>query len=1060
MSPEAQNTISGIAPAITGAELLARAEKQSGPVYWRSLSELAGTKEVDTFVHREFPSQAHALLDPVSRRNFLRVMGASMMLGGLAQSCARQPSEQILPYVKPPEYTLPGRATFYATALTVAQGFGMGVVATVFEGRPTHLSGLPEHPASLGGITPQVQAQILSLYDPDRLDAILENGTISTYGRFVSEVAKLMESLDATEGEGLRILTESVTSPTLAWQLDKVRALYPSVQWHQWEPVNRDSARAGAELAFGRAVETRYNFREARAIVALDAQFLCVGPAQARYSRDFAYSRDVDQHADWMSRLYVAESTPSLVGATADHKISVRYPDVETLARLIARGVGVQVEVNAEAEAAIDKKFVEAIVKDLTENKGLAVVVPGEQQPAVVHALAHAINAAVGATAPVAEGAAALVEYTDPVEAEPVNQLDSLKTLVQDMNDGKVKALVILGGNPVYNAPADLDFLAALQKVGTRIMLTNEVNETSWWCHWQIPMAHQLESWSDIRSYDGMISIVQPLISPMRGGRTAHEILAILTGEEKLTSHDVVQAYWTANRGADGFDKFWQDALMRGFAMRELLPLASNRLRVKGDFGAHNYVARNGLDVVFSPDPSVGDGSMANNGWLQELPKPLTHLTWDNAVLIHPKTATQLGLNHEELVNIEYNGRTVQGAVMYAFGHPRDAITVHTGYGRTRCGHVGENRGFNAYALQTSESPWFGTGAKLTSGGSTYRLATTDEHWQIEQSMITQGQKAEDRHLVREGSFALWKEESDFAQHMGHHEPDYEFTLYEPKEKDYTDPKVQLDGKAGHRWAMTIDLNKCHGCSACVTACMSENNIPIVGKDQVLMGREMLWIRVDRYYRGNTEDEFYGNPEVSFQPMTCQQCENAPCEPVCPVGATMHSDEGLNDMVYNRCIGTRYCANNCPYKVRRFNFFHYQIREGQDAPSLKMMRNPNVTVRSRGVMEKCTYCVQRINIARIDSKRRDIERERIGEGVRGIEDGTIQTACQQACPSGAILFGDLSDGNSAVAKSKQNPRNYGVIADIGTRPRTTYLAKLRNPSPLLGGGEAHHGTEH
>ncbi|MFM1919838.1 MAG: hypothetical protein RLZZ303_1472 [Candidatus Hydrogenedentota bacterium] len=1057
MSPDTQNSTLEQPVTASQAALLERVGQQSGPKYWRSLTELAGAQEIDALVHREFPSQAEVLMDPVSRRNFLQVMGASMMLAGLTSSCARQPAETILPYVKPPEYSLPGRATYYATNLPIQSGYGIGVIATCHEGRPTHLSGLPESKASLGAISSQVQAQVLSLYDPERLDAVIENGNISTYGRFIADMARVMETLDAHEGDGLRILTETVTSPTLAWQLDKLRALYPAAQWHQYEPCSGNNARLGAEMAFGRAVQTRYNLAEARIILSLDSRFLSEGPGHIRYSRDFAAGRDVDAHEDWMSRLYVAESAPSLAGASADNKISLRYPEIETLARVLAKSLGVAgATVNEAAAAALPSDFIKALLEDFNAHKGLSLVIPGDEQPPVVHALAHAINAALGATTPV-DGKPALVEYTDPVEAEPVDQIASLRSLVADMNEGKVACLVILGGNPVYTSPADIDFLSAYQKVGKRVHLTASINETSWYCHWQLPEAHPLESWGDIRSFDGMTSLVQPMIAPLYNGKTAHDVLAALTGEEKSTTYDIVQAYWKASRGPDRFESFWQDALTRGYAMRELLPLDAARLRMTDSFGEHQPVEKGaGLDIVFRPDPTIEDGRWNNNGWLQELPKPLTNLTWDNAVHIHPRTAKELGFDHEDMVELEYAGRTVRGAVMYQFGQLPNTITVHLGYGRTRSGNIGNGRGFNAYALQTSDSPWFGTGAHLRKLGGTYALARTEEHWNIEQSLLDQAQKAEDRHLIRESTFAYWKEHKDFAQHMGHHAPNEDFSLYYPDEKPYTGDEGKPINQ--YAWAMTIDLNKCGGCGACVTACQSENNIPIVGKEQVIKGREMQWIRVDRYYKADSADEIGGDPQVVHQPVTCMQCENAPCEPVCPVGATMHSDEGLNDMVYNRCVGTRYCANNCPYKVRRFNFFHFNVREGQDAPSLKMMRNPNVTVRSRGVMEKCTYCVQRINLARIESKRRDIQRERIGVEPQHILDGVIQTACQQACPAGAITFGNTRDPNSAVRKARQNPRNYGLLADIGTRPRTTYLAKLRNPSPLLGGGEAAHAT--
>jgi molybdopterin-containing oxidoreductase family iron-sulfur binding subunit len=553
-------------------------------------------------------------------------------------------------------------------------------------------------------------------------------------------------------------------------------------------------------------------------------------------------------------------------------------------------------------------------------------------------------------------------------------------------------------------------------------------------------MAHYLESWGDVRAYDGTASLVQPLIAPLYQGKTATEVLAAMLNEEKSAAHDIVQAYWKTVRGSDNFKDFWRVALGKGIVEAGTPDRVSPS--VKNEYPAQAYTAKEGgLDIVFRPDPSVLDGSFTNNGWLQELPRPLTKLTWDNAIFINPRTAEQLHLKHEDWVKLAVNGQEVEGPVYTQVGHPRDVVTVHLGYGQERVGRVGNTRGFNAYAVQTMDHRWFTTGATLTKTNDRYSLARTEEHWNIEQSLMEQGQKAEDRHLIREAAVGYYAEHPDFAQHMGHHTPDRDFTLYNPDEKPF-------QTGWGNQWGMTIDLNRCTGCNVCTIACQAENNIPIVGKEEVIMGREMHWIRVDRYYKGDGDE-----PGVAHQPIPCMQCENAPCEPVCPVGATMHSAEGLNDMVYNRCVGTRYCSNNCPYKVRRFNFFHYQIREGQDAQTLKMMRNPNVTVRSRGVMEKCTYCVQRINAARIEAKR---------EGNRPIADGEVVVACQQACPSNAISFGSLTDESSEVAKKKASGRNYGLIADIGTRPRTSYLAKLRNPSPVLepdaaAGGDAHGG---
>jgi MoCo/4Fe-4S cofactor protein with predicted Tat translocation signal len=1041
MTPEMSTTMADTAAtndiALDYTALRARLASTSGPQYWRSLEELAGTQEIDALVHREFPSQAGEILDPVSRRGFMKVMGASMMMAGLA-SCSRQPEETIVPYVKPPEETIPGKANYYATAMPLA-GYGMGLLAVSYEGRPTRLEGLPEHPSSLGATDAHAQASILDMYSPDRLDVTMHGGHISTWVSFQNEATQLLTKLDAVAGAGLHILTGTVTSPTLVWQLQKLLAKYPKATWNQFEPLGRDSIREGARLAFGEYVDTVYDFTKAKVVLSLDANFLEEGVGHVRYARDFAASRDVDVHLGNISRLYVAESAPTLTGASADHKLNLRYHDVETLARLVAEQLGIAgVAPAEEARATVAANWLGAVVNDLKAAAGGAVVLAGEQQPAIVHAIAHAINTHLGSDR------SGLVQYVEPVEASPVNQLASVRSLVEAMNAGQVACLVMLGGNPVYDTPADLNFAEALNNVAVRVHYTADANETTRLSHWAIPATHYLESWGDVRGHDGTISIVQPLILPMYAGKTVHEVMSVLLGEENINPLEIVKSSWIARRGPDGFDAFWKTALGKGVV--DGTAAAPKPVKHLLQFAAQQYVPTPAatLDIVFRLDPKVLDGQFANNGWLQELPAPLTRLTWDNALFLHPKTAHRLNVKHEDLVELECNGRTVRCPVMVQIGHPQDVGTVHLGYGRTHAGKIGTGVGFNAYSIQTADSPWFATGANVRPTGRTHMLARTEEHWNIEQSLVEQGEVAERRHLIREATVATFLENKEFAKTMGHPAPADSFTLYQPEEKEYVGGEY-----TGYAWGMTIDLNKCTGCNVCTVACQAENNIPIVGKEQVRMGREMHWIRVDRYYKG----DFEGDAQVSHQPVPCMQCENAPCEPVCPVGATMHSKEGLNDMVYNRCVGTRYCANNCPYKVRRFNFFHFNIREGQDAPSLKMMRNPNVTVRSRGVMEKCTYCVQRINAARIDAKRK---------GTR-IEDGAIVVACQSACPSSAIQFGDIRNPQSKVAEMKQNPRNYALLGDIGTRPRTTYLARVTNPSPALAGEAnvaAPHGGNH
>lgn len=1007
-----------------------RLTEETGPAYWRSLDELTKLDEFDEVVHREFPATVTDRLDPVSRRNFMKLMGASMMLAGLA-SCARQPDESIMPYVEQPEEAIPGLPLHFATAMPLS-GYGVGVLATSHMYRPTKLDGLKEHPSSLGASDCYTQAAILNLYDPDRLDGVLHRGVMATWRAFVSGAAAATRALEPAGGEGLRILTGSVTSPTLAAQLRALRAKFPNMQWHQYEPVNRDNVRAGAVLAFGKPVETVYRLDDAEVILALDADFLSRGPGRIRYTREFANGRAARLDGDHrMSRVYAAECSPSLTGANADHKLNVRYAHVELLARVVARELGVQADV---ANGALDDKalpgawsgFVEALVADLKAAGAKAAVIPGEDQPPAVHALAHAINEKLGA-------AGSTVTHLAPVEAEPVDQLTSLKALAADMRDGKVETLVILGMNPAYAAPADVDFAGALEAMRdkTCIHLTQSANETSRLCHWVVPEAHFLEAWSDLRGHDGAASIVQPLIKPLFKGKSAHEVLEALEGRD-TDGLDIVRAYWESERGAEQFDQFWKVALTTG-----LIPGAASEtenVSFAGAIPAHELPDTSGVDIVFRPDPGVYDGSFNNNGWLQEIPRPLTKLVWDNAIIMSRKTAAQWHVEDEDLVELTVNGRTVRGPVFRQLGHPDGTVTVHLGYGRARTGRVGTGTGFNAYAVMDSAAPYCARNVSIERLGRKYKLSRTEDHHLIEQSIA-----AKKRYLVRDATLAVFKDHPDFPKHMGHHAPDEDFTLYDPAEKRWD----------GYKWGMTIDLQRCTGCNACTAACQAENNIPVVGKDQVALGREMHWIRVDRYYKANGPEEF-DNPMVVHQPLPCMQCENAPCEPVCPVGATMHSKEGLNDMVYNRCIGTRYCANNCPYKVRRFNFLHWHVEKPNVAePTLKMLRNPNVTVRSRGVMEKCTYCVQRINRARVDASR---ERRRI-------RDGEVVVACQSACPAGAIQFGDMNDPESAISKMKANPRDYLLLGDVGTRPRTSYLARVTNPSDKLNGAHAAHGEQ-
>ncbi len=993
--------------------------KPSGLRFWRSLDELADTPEFRAFLEREFPEQASEWDDPAGRRRFLKLMGASLALAGLGSACTRQPEEQIVPYVKTPEGTIPGRPLFFATAV-LDGGYAKGVLVESHMGRPTKVEGNPDHPASLGGTDAFAQAAILDLYDPDRSQTLTYLGEIRPWNAFLAAMRQTAESLPPAQGEGLRILTETVSSPTLAGQVEDLLRELPRARWHQWEPVGRDNERAGAMLAFGEALQVHHDLEKADVVVSLDADFIGSGPANLRLIRQYADRRRAMAGGAAPNRLYVVESTPSLTGAQAEHRLPVRAADVETFARALAAGVGLPVQGGDGAHG----PFLSGLLGDLQERRpGTTLVMVGPWQPPVVHALAHAINEKLG-------NVGRTVSCAEPVEAQARDHLESIAELTRDMQAGRVQALLILGGNPVYNAPADLGFAAQMDKVPLRVHLGSHQDETAERCHWHVPMAHSLETWSDARAQDGTVTVLQPLIAPLYGGRSAHEVLAALTGRPERSAHDIVRDHWSRQPGFAGdFEKTWRQWLHDGVAPAALPAPPVRRVSVRmGDWLRPARPPPSGMELIFRPDPSIGDGRYANNGWLQELPRPLTKLTWENAALLSPATARRLGVRTvatsrgsvTDLLELRYRGRTVTAPAWIVPGHPDESVTVHLGYGRTRAGRVGNGAGFSAYALRTSDAPWFGGGLEVARLDQRVKLACTQDHWSME-----------GRHLVRTASVGEFARDPHVVQAMGH-DPAREVTLY---------PEHKYEG---HAWGMAIDLNSCVGCNACVVACQAENNIPVVGKEQVARGREMHWLRVDRYYSGEPEDA--RSIATHFQPVTCMHCENAPCEVVCPVAATVHSDEGLNDMVYNRCVGTRYCSNNCPYKVRRFNFFLYQ---DWDTPSLKLMRNPDVTVRSRGVMEKCTYCVQRIQAARIDAR----------NAGRDIRDGDIQTACQQACPAQAIVFGDVNDPASRVARLKASPLSYGLLTDLNTRPRTSYLGRLTNPSAVLppsGPGEGGH----
>lgn len=985
---------------------------RSGHEFWRSLDELANSPDFQTWLEREFPQGAAEMRDPRSRRTFLKLMGASLALASLTgcQFAIKPPQRKIVPYVQQPELVIPGRPLFYATAM-VQHGYAMGLLAESHEGRPTKVEGNPDHPSSLGSTDRFAQASLLTMYDPDRSMSVKKAGQNSTWDAFVAEAGAAL----AQQGAGLRILTETITSPSLAAALQKLLTAFPQARWYQYEPLAHDSASAGARMATGQDAHAVYDFTKAQVVVALDSDFTSSGVGNVRYARDFASLRRVTAEKREMNRLYVAEPMPTPTGTLADHRLPIRASQVEALARAIAQALGVAGIAAGSGLSEKESAWAAAVAKDLQAHKGSSVVVVGDGQPAMVHALAHAINQNLG-------NVGTTVNFIAPVEAQPVNQLEQITQLANEIKGNQVQVLLMIGGNPVYNAPADLDFGAALKQVPLSIHHSLYMDETSVASTWHVNATHYLEEWGDARGHDGTPTLIQPLIAPLYNGKSASELLNTLAGTPDQGGFAGLQAFWQGQGLQGDFATSWHQALQAGVI--PVAPAAALTASVSTDFASGSPAAPIAdLEVVFRPDHSIGDGFFANNGWLMELPRPITKLTWDNAVNLSPATAAELGLVQEDVVDLTVSGRTVTGPVQVVPGMADKTIVVHLGFGRPNAGRVGtfegQPTGFNAYTLRTSQAPYFAGGAQVAKKGQKYLLAHTQLHFLLE------GRKKD---IVPSGTLADFVADEEFLHH-GHHEPISLFPEYEYK---------------GYAWGMSIDLNVCTGCNACMIACQSENNISIVGKDQVSRGRETSWIRLDQYFEGDAND-----PALTIQPMLCQHCELAPCELVCPVAATSHDSEGLNVMTYNRCVGTKYCSNNCPYKVRRFNYLAYGYLDKADEDyqnrpqSLRLMYNPDVTVRARGVMEKCSYCVQRINEARIDAIR----------GERQIADGEVITACQQACPTQAIVFGNINDANAAVTKLKADPRTYNVLPELNTKPRTTYLARLRNINPELGGGE-------
>ncbi len=1051
--------------------------QKSGRDYWRSVEEFADAPEFEEFVKHEYPQHAEDWEDGLSRRNFIKVMGASLAFAGLT-GCVIQPAEKIVPYVKQPEELIPGKPNFYATAMTLG-GVATGLFIKSTEGRPTKIEGNPEHPQSLGATDVRAQASLLDMYDPDRSQEVVYRGTPSTWQRLMTELRAKLDENRVDGGAGVRFLTETVTSPTLVAQMRQILAELPNARWYQYEPINKDNSIAGAKMAFGSPVQPIYKFDQATRVLSLDADIF--SNFNVRYIKDFNQSRLYNEEKKEINRLYAIETTMTLTGAKADHRLAVKPSQMPEIARAIAAAVGVA---GANSTYTENAQWIQTMAKDLQANRGKSIVIAGDNQPPSVHALAHAINQTLG-------NAGTTVTYIEPFQPfADVLQIDQLRQLITEIDNGAVKMLIVMGGNPAYNTPADLKLNLKRfklnpddpndegKKVPFRVHIGQHLDETGEICQWHISEKHYLESWSDTRAFDGTVSIVQPIIQPLYESHSVHELAQLFFKENyDKKDYDIVKENWqkqgfsavapramttatTATAGnpvgqvtsatstqnqaanptggsvsptAKTFDENWRKVVHNGIVPNTAA--AAKTVTVNGAFMSQMAApAPNGnLEISILPDPSVYDGRFSNNGWLQELPNPLTKITWENVALISPRTAQELKINQNvdeeefvggsqgtafintrggnlisDAVRLKMNGAEIgQDVPMWITpGQPDGVITIYMGYGRTRAGRIGTGIGYNAFDVQTSSAMWNGFG-EITRTGEQKTIASTQIHFNMEGREILRTWEINEVEVRGEQLKEKQEEESGYDTSMY---PGFQYT--------------------GNKWGMTIDLNSCVGCNACVIACQSENNIPVVGREQVERSREMHWMRVDAYYSGDD----INNPDgPHFQPLLCQQCEQAPCEVVCPVHATVHSAEGLNDMVYNRCIGTRYCSNNCPYKVRRFNFLLYQ---DWDTPQYKLMRNPEVTVRSRGVMEKCTYCVQRIASARIEAEKDD----------RRVRDGEIVTACQSVCPADAIVFGDLNDPNSQVVKLKKDPRNYILLNELNTQPRTTYLAGLKNQS--------------
>jgi MoCo/4Fe-4S cofactor protein with predicted Tat translocation signal len=1023
--------------------------------YWRSLEEFADSPQIREQIEKEFPGYNPDTLLSLSRRSFMRLMGASLAMAGVGLAgCRRWPQEKLAPFTVNPKNRLPGATEQYATIMELG-GVARPLLVTSFDGRPIKIEGNPSHPYSatvpdkIGSADAMAQASVLELYDPDRsrelVDRTVDPPMVRSWQDFRAALDPQLLKLRGSDGTGLAVLSETSSSPTTQRLQAKFLKAFPKATWHEYEPLSNDNELAGGKLAFGSPRRIVLQLDKASVVVSFDADLLGTHPAHTKYASDWSSRRRSADQGE-MNRVHIAESCLSTTGTVADERFATRPSRMGALLAALAAKVGVGAAANSLSNE--ETAFVEAAAADLLANKGTGVVAVGSHLPAELHQLGHAINEKIGAF-----GSTAMA--IDVAGDDRPSHLDSITALKLAIESKSITSLLILGGNPVYDAPSEMQFAKLIDSVPFSIRLGLYEDETSLRCKWHVPRAHYLETWGDGRAWDGTISVQQPMIEPLYDGKSINEFLAIVLGEKEADGDSLVRATFASLLPDGDFEKSYRKVLHDGLLPGSAAKPATGTVAAPANYSAP--AISTDLEIRYQQSLGLYDGRFCNSGWLQEMPDPITKVTWDNPAYFSKKDADDLDVQTGDMVTLALLSGSLDIAVYVTPGQPIGVIGLPLGYGRQLENlKIGVGVGFNTYARRTAKEFFTGSGVKPTKTGDSYSLALTQNHYLIDALGFKEreertGGKFESGKLIHETTLVDFKSDGD----LFHRNTDGSMSL-----KQLFAPPMQFNDP--HAWGMAVDINSCIGCNACVIACQAENNIPVVGKDQVMVNREMHWIRIDRYFKGDPIDP---NIEVVYQPLMCQHCENAPCEQVCPVAATVHDSEGLNTMVYNRCIGTRYCSNNCPYKVRRFNYLDWQSKDPRgwakpylgipDQQQLEMVNkikamvfNPDVTVRMRGVMEKCTYCVQRIHSVQIAKGNTDVAHANEDPDSRKIHDGDIITACQQACPTQAIVFGDLNDPNSKVTRLQKNNRAYPILSELNTRPRTWYLAKVRNPAEV------------